>query len=103
MRICNPHWQTLKQALVERGLDHLGVKTGEEVVAQAVNEIEGRGAENEYNPLMSCNYMIWENALRVGGLAMMNGDLWRRQATARQGRQVGTPTCRGLPCGPAAH
>jgi hypothetical protein len=30
-------------------------------------------------------------------------DVWRRQATARQGRQVGTPTCRGLPCGPAAH
>jgi hypothetical protein len=30
-------------------------------------------------------------------------DKWRRQATARQGRQVGTPTCRGLPCGPAAH
>jgi hypothetical protein len=30
------------------------------------------------------------------------GDKGRRQTTARQWRQVGTPTCRGLPCGQAA-
>lgn len=75
MRICVLHWDALKKAIADRGMAHLGVKTGQEAAAQAVNDIEGRGAENVYDPLMSSNYMIWENALRAGGLAMMNGDM----------------------------
>lgn len=71
MKICTPHWERLRAALKERGLDHLGAKTGEAAAANMVTELEGRSAENDFDPLMAANNMIWTQGLKVCGLALM--------------------------------
>lgn len=71
MKICQPHWGKLREAIKTRGLDHLGAQTGEEAVRAAVTELEGRGAENDFDPLMTCNNMIFAKALEMLGLEIM--------------------------------
>lgn len=71
MQICQPHWDRLRTAIKERGLNHLGAQTGRDAVRNAVTELEGRGDENEFDPLMACNNMIMANGLRILGLGVM--------------------------------
>jgi hypothetical protein len=74
MKICQPHWDRLREAIKARGLDHLGAKNGREAIAAVVTDLEGRGVENEYDPLMACNWMIMSQGLNVCGLAVMATD-----------------------------
>lgn len=74
MRICQRHWDMLRKAITDRGLEHLGARNGQEAVAAMATELEGRGAENDYDPLMSCNWMIFSRALELGGLGVMTPD-----------------------------
>jgi hypothetical protein len=69
MKICQTHWDKLKSAIDDRGIGHLGAKSGEQALDNAVEEIEGRPAD--FDPIMSCNYMIWNHALEMGGLYLM--------------------------------
>jgi hypothetical protein len=69
MKMCQDHWDKLRKAIADRGLDHLGAKTGEQASADAVAQIEGR--ETEYDPLMSCHWMIATESLKMGGVYMM--------------------------------
>jgi len=71
MQICQTHWDRLKAKLDELGIGHLGAKTGEDAMKNIVTELEGRGAENDYDPLMDCNNMISSQGLRVVGLSLM--------------------------------
>lgn len=72
MRICQPHWNRLREALALRGLSHLGAKTPQEAFAAVVTELEGRGAENDFDPLLLCNNMIFSEGLRRCGLVLMD-------------------------------
>lgn len=74
MKICQLHWDKLRTAIKEKGLDHLGAKTGQDAIRNIVTELEGREAENDYDPLMSCNWMIMNQSLKVYGFAAMDGD-----------------------------
>lgn len=69
MKICQEHWAKLKAAISERGLDHLVAKSGEEAFDGVVTELQG--GKSEYDPLMSCNNMIWNVGLQQGGLYLM--------------------------------
>lgn len=71
MRICQHHWKMLRQAIADRGLEHLGARSGQEAALALVTELEGRGAENEFDLLMCCNNMIWTRGLESGGLYLM--------------------------------
>lgn len=71
MRMCQKHWDMIRARLKELGVDHLGAKTGEEARAAIITEMEGRGAENEFDPLMSCNNMIFEQGLKRNGPEML--------------------------------
>jgi len=71
MKICQPHWERLKARLEELGLGHLGAKSEEDAMRNIVTELEGRSAENDYDPLMDCNNMIFTNGLNVVGLELM--------------------------------
>ena len=73
MNICQSHWDKLKAALKDRGLENFGAKTGEDAIRVLVTEIEGRSAENDFNPLLACNNMIWSKGLELMGFAAMNG------------------------------
>ena len=71
MRICQRHWDRLRQALADRGLGEFGAKTGEAAVRAMVTELEGRAAENDFDPLLTCNSMIWSKGLELCGLGLM--------------------------------
>lgn len=72
--ICQAHWDRIRKALEERGIGHLGAKSGQAAIAAVVTELEGRGDENEFDPLMGCNNMIWTKGLEVCGLDLMTGE-----------------------------
>ena len=71
MRICQPHWDRIRKALDDRGIGHLGAKSGAEAVRAIVTELEGRAAENDFDPLMGCNNMIFAEGLKRCGLVLM--------------------------------
>lgn len=71
MKICQSHWDRIRAKLDELGIGHLGAKSGEAAIRNVVTELEGREAENDYDPLMACNNMIWSNGMRYLGLSLM--------------------------------
>lgn len=74
MRICQKHWEQLRKAISDRGMDHLGAKNGQEAMRAMITDLEGRAAENDFDPLMGAHNMIWSKGLEVRGLALMNND-----------------------------
>lgn len=72
MRICQTHWDAMRKAVEDRGMGHLGAKSGAELIAATVTELEGRSQENEYDPLMACHNMVTTRALEIVGLALLN-------------------------------
>lgn len=70
MKICLPHWEKLRKAIADRGLDHLGAKSGEEAITSIKEELSG--GEPPFDPLMACNNMIWSRGLEIGGLYLMS-------------------------------
>ena len=71
MKICQPHWDRLRKALDVRGIGHLGAKSSGEAMRNVVTELEGREAENDFDPMMACNNMIWSAGMRDIGLSIM--------------------------------
>ena len=71
MQICQTHWDAIRKALDDRGIGHLGAKTGQQAIAAISNELEGREAENDFDPLMGCNNMIFAEGLKRCGLVLM--------------------------------
>lgn len=74
MKMCLPHWDALKDAIKERGMWPLVTESGEAATKRAVSEMENKATNETYDPLMSANFMIWNAALRTGGLYLMTGD-----------------------------
>lgn len=74
MRICQYHWSRLRKAMDDRGLGGFGAKNEQEARAVISNELEGRDAENDFNPLMTATWMIMNRALELGGLATLGTD-----------------------------
>ena len=73
MRICKSHWDKLRVAIRERGLEHLVAKSGQDAFENIKSELSG--TKPDYDPLMDCNNMIWSRGLECGGLRMLAGDL----------------------------
>ena len=74
MKLCTEHWDALRAAIDARGLSHLISKNGAEAAKKVVSELEGRGAENDFDPLLCANNMLFTAGLSCGGLAMLSGD-----------------------------
>jgi len=74
MKICQPHWDELRQKIKAAGLFDL-VSTQAEVMERVVGELEGKPTTlKNFDPLMAANNMLWGNALQVGGLYLMGTD-----------------------------
>lgn len=76
MNICTDHWEKLKQAIKDRGLWQLVSKDGEEATQCLTQDIESGIAGKKmdpdyYDPLLSATWMIYTEALRRGGLYLM--------------------------------
>ena len=74
MNICQKHWDRLREALKERGLEKFGAKTSEDAFRNLVTDLEVRGIENDFDPLMGCNNMIAIEALGRIGLELLRPD-----------------------------
>jgi hypothetical protein len=73
--MCQQHWDALRAAISERGLDGLISGSGQKAVAKLETELaQGAQTPETYDPLMNANFAIWSNALEAGGLYLMCGD-----------------------------
>ncbi len=66
---CQPHWDSLKEALRLRGLDAFGAQSADEAHADAVAQAEGE--QTQFDPLMGSFWRITNEVLRVAGLGSM--------------------------------
>lgn len=72
MKFCQPHWDRLRAAIDVRGLSHLVAKDGADCAGRLQRELrEGKPIVDEYDPLMSCHWMIFNEALRQGGMGLL--------------------------------
>lgn len=74
MRICPAHWGKLSDAIRSRGLWPLVARNGQEALQRAVDELEHKADKSSYDPLADCCWMIYGQALKMGGLYLMTGD-----------------------------
>lgn len=75
MKICQTHWEQLKQAIKAKGLFDFVSGTGKEAMTRIVGQLQGQSeTKQNFDPLMACNNMLWGNALQVGGLYLMGTD-----------------------------
>lgn len=69
MKMCMPHWEMCREAVTDRGMYGLVLKSGKAAVDNIVEELQG--GEPAFDPLMSLNNHFWGEALRCGGLYLM--------------------------------
>lgn len=72
MKFCQPHWDSLKAAIIARGLGDMIARDGKEAARQMAGHMKGDKVTLEnFDPLMSAHWMILGNAVemikRVGG------------------------------------
>lgn len=76
MKFCEPHWEQLKDKIKELGMWDLVSKGGQDLAERMQAEISGKGdGKWNFDPLMSAHNMIVTNAVRAGGLYLLEGDL----------------------------
>lgn len=73
MRICQPHWQLMRDAVEVHGMSGLVARDGESAVENAVADLqqEPDPEHKRFDPLMSIHYHFTNNAIRCGGLYLM--------------------------------
>jgi hypothetical protein len=70
--ICQEHWDMLRKAIDDRGLTRFVAKSGKEAFQNTINELDGKEGPEDYDPLMSCNWMIMAEAIRIGGVEVLS-------------------------------
>lgn len=71
MKICPDHWKQCREAIEKRGLNHL-IKSSDVALENMKKEISGEElGKRDYDPLMTLNWMITGQALKLGGLYLM--------------------------------
>lgn len=72
MKMCQTHWDELKVKVTAKGLFDFVCSNGSETYQRVLGELKGEPeTRRNFDPLMSCNWMLFENALRGGGLYLM--------------------------------
>ena len=63
MQFCQPHWDSLRQAIKDKGLGVLVSETGEEAVTKAARQAAGEDTVDTFDPLMFAHNIIFSNVL----------------------------------------
>ncbi len=71
MRFCQPHWEQLRTAIAERGLDHLVAKGGAQAARNLASELRDGPAIQSFDPLMVAHNAILMHAMDAVGLAAL--------------------------------
>lgn len=68
MKFCTTHWESLRQAITDRGLDRFVSPDGEELARRLADESQGNPERSNFDPLMGAHNAILSNALRIVGV-----------------------------------
>lgn len=71
MKMCQAHWDELKEAVRAKGLYHLVASSGQAAMERAIAEVKGDATLSNYDPLMAANWMICGRAIDLGGLYLL--------------------------------
>jgi hypothetical protein len=75
MNICQHHWDMLRAEVAAQGLTDWVAPDGETAAAQIGNQlVRDEDTRVNYDPLMACNFMLWDRALEMAGPAAMAAD-----------------------------
>ncbi len=74
MKFCQPHWETIQDAIAARGLKGLISETGEEAATKMRRQMDGEDSVDSFEPLLEAHGAIAGNAIDV--IADAGGD-WR--------------------------
>jgi hypothetical protein len=77
MKMCQPHWDALRDEVKALGMWHLVSRNGEEAAARAQRQIAAKKGEEDpkdYDPLMDAHMLIMNNAIQAGGAYLLTGD-----------------------------
>lgn len=81
MKMCMPHWNTLKEKISNKGLDHLVASSGEIAAAQTADQLRTNEVNpNNFDPLMHAHWGILGNSMRmleragINPLYLLGGD-----------------------------
>lgn len=74
MKLCQSHWDKLKQGITDAGLMRYVSNDGQQAVEKIDSQLKGDDSNDTYDPLMSANFAIWNNLLRIFGLEAMAPD-----------------------------
>jgi hypothetical protein len=69
MKICKDHWSDMRQAVTDRGLEHLVAKSGEAAFENVKRELAGQADKSNFDPLMASQWAIFNAFLRDAGVA----------------------------------
>jgi hypothetical protein len=72
MKICQTHWDQLKEAINQKGMSHLISKSGEELADRLKKEINKE--LTTYDPLMAANLAIAAASIKDAGIGIMGLD-----------------------------
>lgn len=70
MQMCQAHWDRLREAVKDCGLEAFVAKNGEDALERVVSSLHDHalGASN-FDPLMGANFAIWSAFLQDVGIA----------------------------------
>lgn len=85
MKLCGGCWDKLREAIKERGLWKYVSEHRYEANAKIKAQLEGKPESETFDPLLEANLSICNNAIQVGGLAMMQ--------PPKEGEQEICPIC----------
>ena len=74
MRMCQKHWDGLRAEVSAQGLDQFISKDGAHATARIAEQIKGDKSAATFDPLLNANFAIFTQALKAGGLYLMNTD-----------------------------
>lgn len=75
MEFCTPHWDALRTAIKDRGLEVLVAESGPEVVGKMKRQLTDKTVTvDSFDPLMGAHNAIVTNALQLTGIAVLQQD-----------------------------
>lgn len=75
MKCCQDHWDKLRRAVKDSGMDHLVAQSGEAAAESLVRQLKGNSDNRDFDPLMGANWAIMAAYTRDVGLAGMFSDV----------------------------
>lgn len=67
MQFCQSHWDKLREAVKECGMDELVASGGKEVINRMEKELKGDKSLSSFDPLMSVHWVIVNRLAELGG------------------------------------